>query len=155
MGSLIPRPCSLALPGPCYPKLPLLRTTWSPPNEPLRPAKLGIHRHSRSLPGHTLRPAQACTISTLLRHVPKACHAGDPYTHNLCSTRTRPSGLCRPVWSLLDCAPHACTGLYDLHQDHALKACQAGNPQKLRFSTPLASATPPTCHLSQEGSKPA
>jgi hypothetical protein len=43
------------------------------------------------------RPAQACTISTLLGHAPKACQAGDPHTHNLHS----PGQCCQ-----------ACTGLH-------------------------------------------
>jgi hypothetical protein len=50
----------------------LHRPTWSPlcRTIPLRPAKLVIHRHSQSPPGHTL----------------KACQASDPQVlHHLCS----------------------------------------------------------------------
>jgi hypothetical protein len=117
MGSPIFQPCSLALPGPCYHKRHPLRPALYPPEEPLSPAKLGIHRHSWSLAGHTLRPAQACTISTLQACAPKACQAGDQHTHDLCSTRPcpqafaslhdihpvrpRPSSLYRPAQSLL------------------------------------------------------
>jgi hypothetical protein len=76
-------------------------------NKPLRPAKPGIHRHSRSLPGHALRPAQACTISALLRHVPEACNAGDPHTISV------PLGH----------APQVCTGLHDLR---SARTCPQG-----------------------------
>jgi hypothetical protein len=84
--------------------------------EPLRPAKPAIHRHSRSLPGYppqahtglqrfsfcqamSLRPEQACTISAVLGHAPKACQAGDPHMHDLC--HSAPLGLHRPAQTLL------------------------------------------------------
>jgi hypothetical protein len=73
-GSLILWPCSFALPGLCYTKLPPFRPTWSPSDEPLR---LGIHRHSQSL----------------LVHAPKACHAWDIHMHDLHSAGPHTPGL--------------------------------------------------------------
>jgi hypothetical protein len=114
MGFLILWPCSLALPGPCYPKHPALRTKQSLPNELLTPAKQGIHRHSRSPPGHILRPVQACTISTLQACASKACQARDPHP---------PPGLHRLAW-------------YPLHWAIPLRAAQACMITTLRGHDP-------------------
>jgi hypothetical protein len=83
-----PWACSSAPPGPCSPKLPPLRLTWSPldwaskacqasvpqavmiitpPGAPLRPAKLAIHRHTHS------PLCQTCTLQAHQAHAPKSC----------------------------------------------------------------------------------
>jgi hypothetical protein len=49
----------------------------------------------------TPRSALACSISTVLGHAPKACHAGDPHTHDLRSAGPCPAVLHRPAQSLL------------------------------------------------------
>jgi hypothetical protein len=38
-----------------------------------------------ALPATPIKPAQHCTIFTLQRCAPKACQAGHPHTHYLCS----------------------------------------------------------------------
>jgi hypothetical protein len=73
---------------------------------PPRPAKLAIHRHSRSPPGHALSPAQASTISTGLLPLrlqrpaqsppglsTKAYQASNPDTQDLHSAGPCPSGM--------------------------------------------------------------
>jgi hypothetical protein len=83
VGSQILWPCSFDPPGLCYPKLPPLRTTGSPWDEPLR---LGIHKHLRYPSGHSSpSPAQ----SLLCRPCPKACTA----LQDLCSARPCLQGL--------------------------------------------------------------
>jgi hypothetical protein len=134
MGSPILWPCSLALPGQCYPKLPPLRPARSPPNEPLRPAKPGIHTHMIStLSGHAPRSAQASIISAGLYHsglhdlhrdhAPKACQASNPQTGRISTPRAH--------------ALQAC-------QVHAPKAHQL--PQKASTCRPVGPHPPATCH---------
>jgi hypothetical protein len=84
--------------------------------EPLRPAKLAIHRHSWSLLGHAYQ----------------ACQDGDPHMHDFFSIGPRPPDLHRLAWSLQGHTPHVCIGLHNLCHNLAPKACQAGNPQRER-----------------------
>jgi hypothetical protein len=61
-----------------------------------------------------------------------------------------PSGLHRPAWFPPGCAPHACTGLHNLHQDHTAKAYQASNPQTGMISTlPGPRPSPGPCSKGQ------
>jgi hypothetical protein len=54
----------------------------------------------------SLRPAQVYTISTLQACAPKACPAGDPYTHDLCSAgRTASSAQAGTISALQGHAP--------------------------------------------------
>jgi hypothetical protein len=143
VGSPILQPCSFALPGLCYPKLPPLRTAGSLWDKPLRP---GIHRHLWHLCQATPpRPAQPCTISAgpytqdlhspagapfhwavprnparvcFASHIPKPCTA---------MQELRFTGLCPPALHNLCFASHtpkACTALQDL--------CSAGSCPKAR-----------------------
>jgi hypothetical protein len=117
MGSPILRPCSSPHQGRTTPNSHSSDSHYNRWTEPLRPAKLTIHRHSQSLPGHA---PQACTglhdfHSASLR--PLGLTNQDPNMHNLRSTGLHPqactglhnihsvgphpSGLHRPAWSLL------------------------------------------------------
>jgi hypothetical protein len=115
----------------CYPKLLPLRPARSLPNKPLRLAKPEIHKHSQSLPGHTLRLAQACRMSALPCHTLKACHAGDPHMHDLCSTGPCSPGLHRPA-------------LISIPSGHAAQACHAGDPHTSNLHS--AQLCPPGLH---------
>jgi hypothetical protein len=104
MGSPILQLCSFAPPGLCYSKLPPLRTSGSPWDEPLRP---GIHRHLPSPPGHVPhphhRPAQPCRSSVWLGQAPQPCTISA-----LPASLPRPAQLCRSsLW--LGCTPQNCT----------------------------------------------
>jgi hypothetical protein len=145
----------------------LQRPEWSPLCQlaPLKPAK-----HSQSLLHQPapLRPAQACTISALPGHAPKACQAGDPHKHNLhravpsgcqagdpqtytISTRPRPSDLHRPAWSLPGPCPKSLpssqsTDIHDLYSIRPmLQRPSSLLQQKASACRPMGPQPPTTC----------
>jgi hypothetical protein len=126
------------------------------------PRSAGPHRPSPSLLCQATPPRPAtlqihtCTISVLLGCAPQACqapsnrHSWSPPGHAL-----RPA---QASTSPLGFTHHACTGLHNLRWDHALKHCQAGNPQTHRDSTLPAHAlkagqahAPKSCYFSWKG----
>jgi hypothetical protein len=104
----------------------------------------GPHDHCWAmLPRHT----QACTISALPGHCPKACHTQDTHTHDLHSARLCPPGLHRPAGYLLykpvplrPAKPGTHTHMISILLDLDPQACQARDPQTRRISTSPACA---------------
>jgi hypothetical protein len=148
------------------PHLPgLHRPAWSPFHwaVPTRPAMLEIHTHTQSLFHWATppRPAQACMISALPGHAPKACHAWDTHMHNLRSAGPCSPGLRRPaqypLWKpvpLSPAKPGTHTHMTTILLGHAPQASQAGDAQTCRISTPPAHVlqthqahTPKACYF--------
>jgi hypothetical protein len=181
VGSPILRPCSFALPGLCYPKLPPLRTADSPWDKPLR---LGIHRHLRSPPGHARPlptpglhspagapfcwavPTKPYMISALPATCPRPAQPCTIFTPQACAPKACQArdphmhdlcsaGLCPPKPVKPGIYRHAGSPLHwPVPYRHAKPRHQrpATSPQ-LKTSTHRPVGPPPTIHLPQEGSK--